>query len=417
MNKEKWIRKEIENWAAQSLIDGPTAEALKERYALKKNTHLLVLLFSVIGTLLVGTGIILIFAKNWDFLPLPVRVSAAFMPLLASQALAVFTVKRKYDSAAWREASAVLTTASVFTVVAMVGQIFHLPGDYGRYILICGLLSLPMMYILDSVVILLPYYWTILNWAALSGSPLCAPVLALLFSLGALFVFFKRKTQNSRFLYMLWVTVLAGFIAVWIMGALTESSLLLLILCYFILLLSVGGQLESFQTPFNLTGLLGSLVLLTIQTYSGMWDYAGRSIGAGGFIMMVVLLAGAAFFAIKGQDKTRLMLILPFGFIVILRCVWAIFSLDYPPYIMIFSVTANVVLLAVGVGFMIRGVMRTQLLIANLGLAVVCVWIAIRFFDSDMDFLWRGIGFLFLGLLFLLANLGILRMKKRSGAV
>ena len=198
MKKEKWLLGEIDKWEQESLISPEISNTLKERYAPQKHISLLIILFSVIGSLLIGAGIILILARNWYFLPLFLRVTLAFLPLLVSQALAVFVIKRKYDSIAWRESVSILVTASVFAAVAIVGQVFHIAGDYSVYILKCGLLSLPMIYILEASAPLIVYYWTVLNWAGLEKSTVNAIILLLLFAAGAAFVFIKRNQEESR---------------------------------------------------------------------------------------------------------------------------------------------------------------------------------------------------------------------------
>lgn len=64
MRKEKWLLNEIDLWIQDNLISEETASVLKDRYSSGKNLNLLMVLFSVIGALLIGTGIILIGAKN-----------------------------------------------------------------------------------------------------------------------------------------------------------------------------------------------------------------------------------------------------------------------------------------------------------------------------------------------------------------
>jgi len=97
VKKEKWLLNEIDSWQQSALIDSDTAEKLRQRYTPKKNINLLIIMFSVIGSLLIGAGIILILAKNWQFLHISLRVTLAFLPLVVSQALAFYTVKFKYE--------------------------------------------------------------------------------------------------------------------------------------------------------------------------------------------------------------------------------------------------------------------------------------------------------------------------------
>lgn len=416
MKKDKWIQQEIDKWKNESLISDDVAITLKERYTPKKNTNYLIILFSVIGALLIGTGIILIFAKNWYELPKLMRVVIAFLPLIISQCLSVFTLKCKQNSIAWREAVAILVTASVFTVIALVGQIFHLPGNYGTYVLTCGLLSLPMIFILDAASPLLVYYWTILNWAALdTNNPVNAFILLGLFAMGVLFLVLKRKQVDGRLVYMTWITVIAGFVATLIMGIIFEYSLLLMVLCYFVLLLSVNNLSEKLLPPFKIIGTIGTLITLSILTYRDVWSHAlNDSLGIGGSIMAGCLLLITLFFAIKiwKTDKLKFSFILISVFVCILRYIWAAAHLSIWPYEFIFMMISNVVLLAVGIGFIVHGTKNMNLITTNIGMATTCVLILMRFFDSNMDFLWRGVVFLILGTAFLLVNLRFLRIKK-----
>jgi uncharacterized membrane protein len=416
MKKEKWLLTEIDSWQQMALIDEKTAEALKELYTQKKNINTMILLFSIIGALLIGAGVILIGAKNWEYFPIPLRIGIAFLPLLASQALAVFTVKVKYGSLAWRESVAIFATAAVFTVIAMVGQIFHLPGDYDTYVLLCGLLSLPMIYVLDAASPLLVYYWTVLNWAALDNTPINAPILLGLFAIGALFVYLKKNETSARLSYMIWVTTIAGFALVLIMGNILDCSLLLAALCYFVLLLSIDGLPEPLLAPFKIIGALGGLVTTAILTYEDMWSYLDNQVDVGGSVMIGVMLAAILFFAALTfkRDKLKFLFVTSLTFLCILRFLWAMFDLSNSPYDFMLMCVSNLLMLAVGISFIVYGIKKGVLLQLNIGMTAICALIVMRFFDSNMDFFWRGVVFLLLGTVFLLVNVKILRMKKQS---
>jgi len=418
MKKEKWLLKEIDAWEQLSIINGETALILKERYVRKKNINFLILLFSIIGALLIGAGIILILAKNWYALPFFLRVAIAFLPLIISQALAVYVLKFKYDSLIWREPAAILVTASVFASIAMVGQVFHLSGDFGAYVLTCGLLSLPVIYILNAAAPLLIYYWTILNWAALNISWENALILLALFIVGALFIFINGRQINARIIYLTWLTVIAGFPAIIIIGIMLKTSLLLILLCYFVLLLSVEGLSEQLLLPFKTAGLIGSFITISVLTYENMWkssyNYIFDIINIGGLIAAAVLLIAALFFAVRifKRDKLKFLHVVSLLFVCVIRCIWLAYELDMFGFM--FMLVCNIILFLIGVGFIVHGVKNTALLTANIGMAAVCLLIVMRFFDSGMDFLWRGIVFLITGIIFLLVNLKILSIRKQT---
>ena len=416
MKKEKWLLREIDSWQQLALIDAQAAESLRNRYAPKKNANFLVVLFSIIGAALIGAGIILIGAWNWERFPVLLRVAIAFLPLLASQALAVYTVKVKYGSFAWRESVAVFSTAAVFAALALVGQIFHLPGDYAAYVLTCGLLSLPMMVLLNAASPLVVYFWAILNWGALEPSAFGPPVLFVLFTLGALFVWLRRNEATPRPVYMAWATVAAGFALVLIMGIQLDCDLVLVSLGYFALLLAAGGLPERLLPPLRIIGVLGGIVATAILTYQETWYYPADKLTAGGIVMVGALLLATLVFVAKTAklDKPRFWFAALLLLLCALRFLWAALTLDKEPFDFIFMLISNLAMLLIGVGFIVFGAKNAALLQMNVGMAAICALIVMRFFDIDMDFLWRGIVFLLLGTAFLLANRRILRARKRA---
>jgi peptidoglycan/LPS O-acetylase OafA/YrhL len=125
------------------------------------------------------------------------------------------------------------------------------------------------------------------------------------------------------------------------------------------------------------------------------------------------MLAAALFF-VRKQGKMMLAFISALALICALRCFWAVLELDIWPFSFVFMLASNIILFVIGVGFIAFGVKNTSLLTANIGMVSICALIVMRFFDSDMDILLRGIVFRVLGTAFLLANLRILRVKKQS---
>ena len=432
MSKEKWLINEIEAWRESELIDADTATLLKGRYASKKNLNVMFIMFSIIGALLIGTGVILISARNWEYFPMQVRICIAFLPLAVSQALALYTLMKKPDSRAWRESTAVLVSASVFTAIALVGQIFHLPSDFGIYVLICGLLSLPIMYLLDAASLLIVFYWTIINWVIVEDTLVNALILPLLFALGVLFVYLHRRKPGLRLIYMTWVTVIAGFPLILTLGYIMDCSRLLVVLCYFTILLSVDELPDQLLLPFKIIGTLGAIVTTAIMTYETIWMYGGELNNAGSIVFIGIMLAAIIYLVIRlfKRDKFQLLFVGMFAILCVLRFIWGLintaeksfFDVIFAPlsgirvaidmFSFISMCAANLIMLAIGVGLMVYGVKNMALFRINTGMAVICTWIVMRFLDFDIDILWRGIVFLILGATFLLVNARVMRAKK-----
>ena len=76
----------------------------------------------------------------------------------------------------------------------------------------------------------------------------------------------------------------------------------------------------------------------------------------------------------------------------------------------------NVWLLAAGVAILAEGVRVMELGTVNRGLGAVAAFVVARFFDTELSFLLRGVGFVALGLVCLAVNLWLIRGARRVAA-
>ncbi len=152
------IQKELPELIKAGVINQETAERIEQYYLQKKgSSNRLLIIFSILGSILVGLGIILILAHNWDDLSRPIKTSFAFLPLIVGQILCAFTVVKKQESVAWRESTSIFLSLAIGASISLVGQIYHIPGNISSFLLTWVLLCLPMVYILRSSVTSLLY--------------------------------------------------------------------------------------------------------------------------------------------------------------------------------------------------------------------------------------------------------------------
>src|SRR5947207_2838515 len=105
---------ELPELVTSGVLTPEAADALRQHYSSQPSgepRRIGFILSAILGSLLVGAGIILLVAHNWDFLSRPIRCAIAFTPLNLSQALALFVLIRRNGSAAWRETAAILNVA------------------------------------------------------------------------------------------------------------------------------------------------------------------------------------------------------------------------------------------------------------------------------------------------------------------
>jgi hypothetical protein len=265
----------------------------------------------------------------------------------------------------------------------------------------------------------------VLYWGAAESSPINALILLGLFALGAFFVYLKRSEQTGRLAYMAWLTAIAGAALAMVMGIPLDCDLPLIALCYFVLLLAVEPRAKLCQLPFNVIGTVGALVMAAVLTNKGFWShikYVLNTLNTGGAIGAILtgaLLIAALFIVAMLFKTNRQKFLLASAFLLLccLRFAWALLGLA--GWDIALAAASNLILFSVGIGLIVLGVKSAALLRANLGMAVVCALIVMRFFDSGLDFFWRGIVFVVLGALFIFANIKIsgAQYAKRGGGV
>ena len=148
------IVKELDELVKQQIIDQATAQRIKE-YAENKKTdftyHRLLAVFGTLGALLVGLGIIILLAHNWDFIPRWLKTFISFIPLLLGQLACGYLLFKKTLKPWYAEAVSVFTSLSVGLTIAMVHQVYNLPeNSLSSFIMLWTLLALPTAYLMKS---------------------------------------------------------------------------------------------------------------------------------------------------------------------------------------------------------------------------------------------------------------------------
>ena len=153
------------------IIDEETAKAILAFHAQKKASapNRLGLVLSVLGAALIGLGIILIIAHNWDDFSRPFKTILAFLPMVIGQLACGYTLYQQKESSTWRESSAVFLFFSVGACIGMVSQIYHLEGELSSFLLTWMVLVLPLIYLMKSSIVSLLYLGGITWYATNSG--------------------------------------------------------------------------------------------------------------------------------------------------------------------------------------------------------------------------------------------------------
>jgi uncharacterized membrane protein len=415
----RWLLDELPRLQRDGLLDAAAAARLREHYAaIAAGSGWSRVLFPLLGVVLIALGIILLVAHNWDEFGRPLRLALAFAPLLLGQIACVWTLWRARDSTLWREASAAFTVLSFAAALALVGQIYHFPGDLDRYLLSCALVALPLAYALNATLAAALCALALSGWAWAvpgSGPPVfvVAGVFALLLPL--VWLRLQRAPQALATLWLLGLLAPAFFVAV--LAALPNVPRLgLWWLAEFgalLLLLPVSGSSSAWRQPLRAWG--GAAVAIAALTGSfpdvwrgWFWYLRPEQLPqAWAFLVLgMALLAVLAWRTWRRGTRAALLWTLP----ALLMALVA--ATDSRPLAIVLALLLSAWLLLAGIVLIRSGLRDQDAGRATRGLALIALLVMLRFVDNEWSFTLRGIAFVLTGAAFVAAHLWLRRQVR-----
>ncbi|MCB0398608.1 MAG: DUF2157 domain-containing protein [Winogradskyella sp.] len=420
------LSNEISELLENNIISQQVASNITAYYKSKEDNqpNRLFTVFGVLGATLVGLGIILILAHNWDNFSRPIKTFFAFLPLVIGQILSGFTILKK-KSQAWKESSGTFLFFTIGSSIALVSQIYNIPGDLGSYLFTWIVLALPLIYLLNSkavsilIIVFASYYACELGYSF--GYKDKTPWMYLVFILATLPFYLKllktstlaNSTSIFNWLYVLSFTVVLGtFInSNWPVGFLMYAMLFGVF--YNLGKTPIYKDQQLRRNSFTVIGSLGTVVLLTILSFHIIWEEVVKraSIAMNTQEMIIsTLLLGVAFAILiysKKNEKNETFNLFQYVFLIVA----IIFFLGVANAV-VATVLTNVLLLVLGLFAIKIGADTFRFSVLNYGLLIITAVIVCRFFDTDMSFVFRGILFVAVGFGFFLANYIMLKRKK-----
>ncbi len=435
----RWLLGELPGLVSDGVLDEATADRLRRRYpepAAMSGSRLAIIVCALFGALLIGSGVILLLAHNWEHLGRPARTVIAILPLLVSQVLAGWVLVRRGESTAWREGSATLLTLALAAAIALVDQTYHTGDDLESFLWRWSLLLAPVPWLLNSTAAAMIFLASLTWWAAsakfdrLEVIWLWPLALAVVPHVVSVMRSERRglRAANLQWACAVFLCVAAGLGLEW-----RVPGLWILVYTGLFALMIAGGTVMRrdeeglWRRPFEVVGVAGSIVLWLILSFDEPWKNIGwqhirndESFHRAASVFDVVLAVGLPLAAlavvalILDRKKHRLQLAWVSS-VPLVAVLWPwVASGDTLDAKYVAAIAFNLLLFGVGIATIVSGVRRQHLGTVNLGMVVVALLVVVRFFDTEIGFVVKGLAFIVVGIGFLIANLVMARRVKRA---
>jgi uncharacterized membrane protein len=361
MKKEEWLRGEIAKWRSEGAVDEATAATLLARYPQSESRiGWGAIIAGSFGALLVGLGVIAIFAANWDFLGRGARAAVSVAPLFVCGAVAILAKARGWRSMALWEPLGILWFVSTAAAACLVAQTYNVGGRVPDLVMFVAVLTLPVVWTTRSVaamsawpVLALVYGCSSAKWwsGAVTGD-IAKALLMLAASIPAYVAFLRRRPSRV---------------------ALVSSQL-------------VTGLVYSFGTALMLVVCLDCGIQAGIMVF---WGCSALVLAIGAAFklpvwpMVAVVVASFAATPTVAQYRSGL---------------FSLFVIS-----LVFAVATTV-----------YGIVKKRLAYMNIGSILLLYLILAKFFMSRVDFTVKGIVLIVSGVALAALNVVLVRAKRRA---
>ena len=356
MKKEEWLRGEIAKWRSDGAVDAATADALLMRYPVNESRiGWGAIIAGAFGALLIGLGIIAIFAANWDCLDRGMRALVSVAPVAVCGMVALVAKSKDWKSMALWEPLGILWFIAVVAASCLVAQTYQVGGSVPGLVLFVAALTLPVVWTTRSVGAMIAWQILPIVWAfsSMEGRGLA-----------------KEATIAAESLLMM-AASLPAYVA-FIRRNPPRASLVL-------------GQIGSgLAYSFGAGLVVCRCFAMSDGCVPVFWICAAAVLGAAKLWKLPVWTEIAVIVAVCAG--------IPAPFLGI-------------------GLYALALVLAIAVATW--GIMRMRIFLTNMGLALLLWLILAKFFESRIDFTIKGLVLIASGVLLAVLNVFLVRAKKR----
>jgi len=147
-----WLKREVDAWVSEGIIASDQAEAIRKRYP--EETPGLpwgTIIFASLGGVILGLGVILLFAYNWDKIPRFWKLALIASALGIVHAVAIILHTRSERFKTLGEALGLLGTMIFGAGIFLVAQIYHIEEHFPNAFIIWALGALALAWAMPSI--------------------------------------------------------------------------------------------------------------------------------------------------------------------------------------------------------------------------------------------------------------------------
>jgi uncharacterized membrane protein len=424
------ISKDLSELVSANIISEESAQKISDFYIRKSTAspNRQLLIFGIVGALLIGVGLMFIIANQWDELSQSLKTACAFLLLIIPQALAAFVILKKEDKIAWRESTALLLFFAVGANISLVSQIYHINGDASSYFLTWMVLTVPLIYILDSSAMSLAWFIGVMSYGFAVKSdvpdPLGEYLYWILFALPVprYIRLFKKSPDSVLFSLHHWVIPFVLSMAMIIISHRHEMLMSPVYVSMFGLVYLTGNCNFFRGRPillngYRIIGLAGTIITLLAMSFKSMWEnVSGHHYILGDLIIAPEFIGNVVFFVLASlllyrQIKTKSL------------SDWKLMDVTYLVFLVFFIpgtytsqayILVNLYLIVLAFLAIREGTKLSHLGVLNSGMIVIALLAVCRSFDTDLTFAVKGSMFVLVGIGFFAANWLMLKKRKQN---
>ncbi|MCX6992645.1 MAG: DUF2157 domain-containing protein [Kiritimatiellaeota bacterium] len=147
-----WLKGELAAWVSEGIIASDQAEAIRKRYPEETPGFAWgTIIFAGLGGVILGLGVILLFAYNWDQMPrfLKLALIAGVLGIVHAVAIRLHTRSERFKTLG--EALGLLGTMIFGAGIFLVAQIYHIDEHFPNAFIIWALGALALAWAMPSI--------------------------------------------------------------------------------------------------------------------------------------------------------------------------------------------------------------------------------------------------------------------------